>query len=120
MLVLSIGYKGKPTHHLIDKNEAGVYGVNGKLFGLSEDKATSAKNVLLHLSQSPPGWPAPFKVVVTPDGSTKKASEVFGDKGNDETHKKKASSTSKPWLHSGVNKEKADQLLDGKSNGMKN
>lgn len=31
--VLCVVYKGKPTHHLIAKNEAGIYAINKKTFG---------------------------------------------------------------------------------------
>jgi hypothetical protein len=40
--VLSITFRGKPTHHKLAPNEEGVYAVNGKLYG---PPAKSLKNV---------------------------------------------------------------------------
>ena len=46
--VLCVTYKGKPTHHLIKKNEeTGFYGINGKQFGEYKKLA----DLIKHLGQ---------------------------------------------------------------------
>ena len=34
---IALAHKGRPTHHLIRKNEAGVFTINNKVFGQKSD-----------------------------------------------------------------------------------
>ena len=64
--ILSVVYKGKPTHHNIAKNEEGMYTINKKLVGGEHDRVTS---LIKHLSNKVPGWPVPLDKPVSRAGA---------------------------------------------------
>ena len=52
--VLCVVYKGKPTHHLIAKNEAGIYAINKKTFGeYNKVNRVSCQRLLLMYLKTP-------------------------------------------------------------------
>lgn len=51
--VLSVNFKGKPTHHLVSKNEDGNFVVNKKTYG----GHTTIENLVNALSVKQAGWP---------------------------------------------------------------
>ena len=53
--ILSVVYKGKPTHHAIRANsETGVLEINTKTYG---KQTRSLIGIILHLASAPKGWP---------------------------------------------------------------
>ena len=51
--MLSVVFKGKPTHHLVSTNEEGQLQVNKKTFG----GHTSIESLVTALGTKQPGWP---------------------------------------------------------------
>jgi len=107
--VLSIGFKGKATHHICSKNDADIYTVNTKDYGGSQKNIAQ---LIKYLKTKPPGWPVKFADYVPVDGaaSPTKPKAAGGSSGT----KKKVSgkgSASPGWLHGAINKEAAEELL---------
>lgn len=102
---LSVTYKGKPTHHLMQPDESGVWCVNKKSYGL---QASSAEELITALSgpNLPKGWPVQLKTAVhaggTSSGGTRssgvgKRPEDVGDESN--------------WVHPVISNPQANKLL---------
>lgn len=52
--ILTVAYKGKPSHHLIKKNETGIMTVNNKVYGTA---LTTLEALITQLAQPIQGWP---------------------------------------------------------------
>ena len=87
--VLSIGFKGKATHHICSKNDADIYTVNTKDYGGSQKNIAQ---LIKYLKTKPPGWPVKFADYVPADDAGK-------------------GSASPGWLHGAINNEAAEELL---------
>jgi len=114
--VLCVAYKGKPTHHLIGKNEDGIYAINKKTFG-DFDKL---KPLIMALSKpGVKGWPVQLtKPVNVQGGSDEPAEKKAAPKKAAATPKKAAASPKKvpakkagsgkpAYLHGPLSKEEA-------------
>lgn len=109
--VLSLNYKGSPTHHLLSLKE-GHLAVNGKVYG--ECSSLEALVELLSCATLPPGWPIRFNGYVDKSGefhalewkkSNEEASATAArSEEGDEDH-------DAPWLHGDIRKAQANKLL---------
>jgi hypothetical protein len=68
--VLSLVYKGKATHHLIQQNEEGIFTINRRVFG--QPPPRSLEDVIRALASDPPAatWPQRLTEFVPVLGST--------------------------------------------------
>ena len=60
--VLSVAYKGRPTHHLINKTADGLLNINKKDYGNTWHTITDLVATLSQPEGSVPGWPIPLLV----------------------------------------------------------
>jgi histone H2A len=58
--VLSVVYKGKPTHHRIKPDQSGVLRVNNRAFG----RNTTVSELVASLGKKQPGWPVALERAV--------------------------------------------------------
>lgn len=116
--VLCVAYKGKPTHHLIGKNEDGIYAINKKTFG-DFDKI---KPLIMALSKpGVKGWPVQLTKPVNVKGSDEPAAKKAAPKKSEAAPKKapakkapakKAGSGKPSWLHGSLSKEEATEVMN--------
>lgn len=66
--ILSVNYKGKPTHHLVSKNDEGTLIVNKKSFSGHKD----IKDLVKELSTKQAGWPVALTVPSAPKSTSEK------------------------------------------------
>ena len=123
--IVSIMFKGKPTHHKSEKGEDGFFVINGKQLG---PKATTIEQLVAALATKPKGWPVNFAEIVKPDGSSVPFSSASGGGGGKPEKKNKAIPAAPSgggsgggkgpmWLHGTISKDKADSLLDKATDG---
>ncbi len=96
--VLCVVYKGRPTHHLVKKNEEGMYTVNKKTYG-NHSKVTALVN---QLSQKTAGWPVPLNKPVNREGVAAAAQAPTAIP---------AATGGGSYVHKGINREQAEALL---------
>eukprot|EP00039_Didymoeca_costata_P018674 m.334494 g.334494 ORF g.334494 m.334494 type:complete len:517 (+) comp17366_c0_seq1:136-1686(+) len=105
--VLCVGYRGKPTHHLVTKKD-GIMHVNNKNFG----DFSKIEDLVSHLSSKQPGWPVPLNKPVknpeykAPGGGTKKRKASVSKKKDGTTKPKKPK-----WLHGELSQQEANDLV---------
>lgn len=100
--VLSIMFKGKPTHHMCSQGDDGYFTVNNKSY---DSQATTIKELIEHLQTKPEGWPVRLRSFVPGPTESHEPSTVLKD------------ISAMPWLHErDVNKAKAEDLLKVKGN----
>lgn len=123
--IVSVMFKGKPTHHKSEKGEDGFFVINGKQLG---PKATTIEQLVAALATKPKGWPVNFAEIVKPDGSSVPFSSASGGGGGNPEKKNKAIPAAPSgggsgggkgpmWLHGTISKDKADSLLDKATDG---
>lgn len=101
--VLCVAYKGKPTHHLAQRNEDGELVVNKSTFGSNK----TIEELIDTLATKPKGWPVALtKPIKNPGASTPKKKAAKAKGGG----KKKA--TRPGWLHGNLTKEEASELVN--------
>ena len=130
--VLSVIYKGKPTHHLCATNASGNILISKKDFCKTNDILKVAER--LSSVPLPPGWPVQLTISCNVDGSQSDATErkagpapsVDADKPAANTaapkkpsvRKSKSASSGTEWLHTtGYTKDAAGALLTKESSG---
>lgn len=125
-------YKGRPTQHLVTKNDSGFMTVNKKQYGESKTIRTLVSS--LSKKAPPAGWPVRLCEGVGPDGSVfavpiktgsvRKNSE--SDNSNNRNSTASIASTPEkdlsskesdgtPWLHDTMSNEEANAKLSGRS-----
>jgi hypothetical protein len=111
--VLSVIYfKGKPTHHLIKKDD-GLYKINNKSYG-----EHSKVSQLIELLQKPgtPKWPTPLSNPVPSPAAEKAAKEKSAAAAEEAAGFKKSSAKNDgttnglgpAWLHKGISREESE------------
>jgi hypothetical protein len=71
--VLSLIYKGAPTHHLMRKNEDGVITINRKVVGLPAPSTLTEAIKLVTAEICPAGWPLRLRSFPPCDGASEEA-----------------------------------------------
>jgi len=109
--VICVVYKGKPTHHLVKKDESGALLVNKKSFGGASDIET----LVNALKKKQPGWPVPLDKPVSAGGGG------GGGGGAKKASPKKAGGKPKKpgYIHDKLSREQAEALIEeaGTDNG---
>eukprot|EP00045_Choanoeca_perplexa_P011891 m.127608 g.127608 ORF g.127608 m.127608 type:complete len:627 (+) comp15805_c0_seq1:75-1955(+) len=107
--VLSLVFKGKPTHHLIQKRPDGVYTINKKAYG--EPKTVTEAMKLLAAESPPPGWPVRLTdPCVNPNARASVRSNA-GSRGGSQRGSRRGSQRAPAWMHKPMSKADADKLL---------
>jgi len=127
--ILSVCYKGRATHHLLSANNEGTWTVNKKVYG----PAGSVAALIELLTSKPPGWPVALGDHVSSDGTNSKVKSGGGAPGGDgkaaarpdgQPGPSRSGATSGSirappgWLHRGMTKEKAEELLAAGKDGQ--
>ena len=118
--VLSIMFKGKPTHHQMSVGEGGKLGINGgKRYGCD---TTSVVDFVNNLQTKPEGWPVQMKVFI-PAANAQQAQanpeppEPAAGAGAGSKKGGIYISTSHPWLYGmDIDKAAAEELLGALGN----
>ena len=112
---LCVVYRGKPTHHLIEKNSNGYFCVNKKQYGGDHTTLAAAVNALK--ADDLPGWPVPLSLPVSRAGSEEGGGGGGGGGGSGSASTATASTAgasagTPSWLHPAtVDKAEADAKL---------
>ena len=105
--VLCVVFKGKPTHHLISKNEDGNLTVNKKTFGGHKKIA----DLVSELSTKTAGWPVPLDKPVAREGEGAEAAAAPKVAAAKKSPTKKAAGGKGVYVHKGISREKAEELV---------
>ena len=100
--VLSVVFKGKPTHHLV-KRDGGELMLNGGKFG----GHTEIESLIGALDRVQQGWP----VALVGGGGGGGGGSGSGRKLSRSASASSGGSTKKEWLHGAMGKEEAGKLL---------
>jgi hypothetical protein len=131
--ILTIVFKGRGTHHAIEKGEDGNLAINGKTYG---EPAATLENLVTELKRKPKGWPVLLTKIVKADGSTMAVDEwtessssggtsapTSRDAGSSKAvgggtgMTAKAGTSGPKWIHGSISKADAEALISKKTGG---